>query len=185
MQEAACHADALVAGGEPTIGLKNFARAAALTRRAHLRYDFKAYANPWQDVKERPEAAAIRANVDRLRPWAWHEKRRLSEAQSDGTGEPMPVPRRRRAREEEQQRQKRRPSGKLQRHERAAWAISATESPIILCRCAQHSPGPRSTTTVVPAERGNHVGPIPRATIAHASSGRSLNHSVPGHLCSL
>ena len=92
MQEAACHADVLVAGGEPTIGLEHFTRTAALTLRAHLRYDFKAYANPWQDVKERPEAAAIRANVDRLRPWAWHEKRRLSEAQSDGTGEPMPVP---------------------------------------------------------------------------------------------
>ncbi len=93
MQEAACHADALVAGGEPTIGLEHFARAAALTPRAHLRYDFKAYANPWQDVKERPEAAAIRANVDRLRPWAWHEKRRLSEARSDGTCEPTPVAR--------------------------------------------------------------------------------------------
>ena len=92
MQEAACHADVLVAGGEPTIGLEHFTRTAALTLRAHLRYDFKAYANPWQDVKEWPEAAAIRANVDRLRPWAWHEKRRLSEAQSDGAGEPTPVP---------------------------------------------------------------------------------------------
>ena len=46
MQEAACHADALVAGGEPTIGLEHFARAAALTPGAHLCYDFDEFSNP-------------------------------------------------------------------------------------------------------------------------------------------
>ncbi len=90
MQEAACHADALVAGGEPTIGLEHFARAAALTPGAHLRYDFDAFSNPWQDVKERPEVAEIRASFNRQRPWAWQEVRRLS--QGDGADEPTPAP---------------------------------------------------------------------------------------------
>ncbi len=84
-QEAAVIADVLERQGAPEEGLEHFARTAAARANNGLRYDFKAYASPWQDVRG-VEVAAIRASFDSRRPRAWHEMRRLSKAQ--GTDEP-------------------------------------------------------------------------------------------------
>ena len=82
LQEAACIADAFVAGGAGEFGLEHWVRSAALKPKTGLCYNYQAYSVPERsDGKETPEAKALRESWKRRAPWAKRKKSRLASTQ--------------------------------------------------------------------------------------------------------